>query len=55
MNADPNDEQAQKMIEEEIRKQMIEQNYINAQENFPEFFGHIHMLYVNVFLNKHPI
>jgi hypothetical protein len=24
MNSDPNDEEAQKMIEEEIRKQMIE-------------------------------
>ena len=39
MNADPNDAEAQKQIEEEIRKGLIESNYKNALENCPEFFG----------------
>ena len=30
LNADPNDEEAQKMIEEEIRKDMIQKNYMTA-------------------------
>ena len=55
MNADPNDEEAQKEIEEMIRKEMVNQNYLTAQEQFPEFFGQITMLYVNVKVNKHPI
>jgi len=32
MNADPNDEEAQKMIEEQIKKDMVMQNYETAQE-----------------------
>lgn len=32
MNADPNDEEAQKMIEEEIKKGLIAKNYETAQE-----------------------
>jgi hypothetical protein len=32
MNADPNDVEAQKQIEEEIRKGLIQQNYMTAQE-----------------------
>ena len=39
MNADPNDPEAQKQIEEQIKKEMIQQNYMTAQEQFPEFFG----------------
>ena len=39
MNADPNDAEAQKQIEEEIRKSLIESNYQTALENCPEFFG----------------
>jgi hypothetical protein len=31
-NADPNDVEAQKLIEEEIRKSMIEQNYMKAMD-----------------------
>jgi hypothetical protein len=38
-NADPNDVEAQKQIEEEIRKSVIESNYQTALENCPEFFG----------------
>jgi len=54
-NADPNDAEAQKEIEEMIRKEMIQNNYAEAQEKFPEFFGHINMLYVDVKVNKRPI
>lgn len=39
MNADPNDMEAQKEIEEIIRKDLVNQNYMTAQEQFPEFFG----------------
>ena len=39
MTADPNDIEAQKEIEEEIRRQLVEENLQMAQENFPEFFG----------------
>ena len=32
MNADPNDEEAQKMIEEQIKKDMVMNNFETAQE-----------------------
>lgn len=48
MNADPNDVEAQKMIEEDLKKEMVLNNYMTAQEQFPEFFGSITMLYVDV-------
>ena len=54
-NADPNDKEAQKEIEEMIKKEMIQNNYAQAQEQFPEFFGHINMLYVDVKVNKKPV
>jgi DNA damage-inducible protein 1 len=34
---------------------MIDKNYQTAQENFPEFFGNITMLYIDVEVNKTPI
>ena len=54
-NADPNDVDAQKMIEEEIKKSMIEQNYQRAMEQAPEMFGHITMLYIDVKVNGVPV
>lgn len=54
-NADPNDVEAQKMIEEEIRKQMIQTDYENAIENNPEFFGNVTMLYIDTTVNGHPV
>ena len=54
-NADPNDIEAQKEIEEMIKKEMVNKNYQTAQDEFPEFFGHISMLYVDVLVNKKPI
>ncbi len=32
MNADPNDAESQKLIEDEIKKGLIEKNYMTAQE-----------------------
>ena len=55
MNADPNDLEAQKEIEELIKKDMINDNHSMAQEMYPEFFGQVSMLYVDVKVNKCPI
>lgn len=53
--ADPNDIEIQKEIEEEIRKSMVEENYNLAQEEYPEFFGSITMLYISAKVNGHEI
>ena len=55
MNGDPGDPEIQKMIEEQIKKDMIHKNYTTAQEQFPEFFGSITMLYIDVKVNNWPI
>ena len=55
MNADPNDLEAQKEIEELIKKDMVNNNHSMAQEMYPEFFGQVTMLYVDVLVNKVPI
>lgn len=55
MSADPNDAEAQKLIEEEITKNLIDEQHNFAQENFPEFFGQITMLYVACKVNGHEI
>ena len=34
---------------------MVAKNYATAQEQFPEFFGQICMLYIDVTVNKTPI
>ena len=54
-NADPNDVEAQKMIEEEIRQEMIRTDYEKAMENNPEFFGNVTMLYIDTQVNGHPV
>lgn len=54
-NADPNDAEAQKQIEEEIRKGLIESNYQTALENCPEFFGQVTMLYIDTQVNGHSV
>lgn len=50
-NADPDDVEAQKEIEEEIRKGLINNNYEQAMEMCPEFFGQITMLYIETKVN----
>ncbi len=55
INAGPNDPEAQKMIADEIKKQLINKEYETAMENNPEFFGNVTMLYVATILNGHPM
>jgi len=55
MNADPNDPQAQKKIEEMIRLKNIQENYIMAQEYLPETFSQVHMLFINIEINKNKV
>ena len=45
----------QKRIEEQIKQQHIHESYEKAVEYHPESFVPVEMLYVNCFLNKHPI
>lgn len=50
--ANPMDENAQKEIEEEIRKQNVQKNMELAQDQYPEFFGQVSMLYISMEINK---
>lgn len=54
-NSDPNDLEAQKKIEEIIRMKNIDENMKMAHEYLPESFGHIHMLYIDIEIDKHKI
>jgi len=51
-NADPNDIEAQKRIEEINNLKLINENLEYAQLNMPESFSFIHMLYIPVEINK---
>ncbi|KAJ3124737.1 DNA damage-inducible protein 1 [Nowakowskiella sp. JEL0407] len=53
--ADPFDVEAQKRIEDEIRKENIQQNMETAMEHNPEVFGRVIMLYINCEVNGHPV
>ena len=53
--ANPFDEDAQRLIAEEIRKQNVEKNMEDAMEYHPESFGQVSMLYINCKVNGHPL
>ena len=52
MNADPNDTEAQLKIEDMIRRKNIDENLKMAQEYLPETFLQVHMLFINIEINK---
>jgi DNA damage-inducible protein 1 len=55
MNADPDDADAQKKIEEMIRLKNIDENHRLAQEYLPETFLPVHMLFINIEINKYKV
>ena len=51
----PFDIEAQKLLEEEIQRKEIEENYLQALEHTPETFFAVHMLYVPAKINGHDL
>jgi DNA damage-inducible protein 1 len=54
-SADPFDLEAQKLIEQQIQRANIDENFHNAVEFTPEVFGNIEMLYIDCTVNKVPL
>jgi len=55
INDNPFDVEAQKKIENAIKKENVNRNYEYAIEHHPEFFGDITMLYISCEMNNHPL
>ena len=52
MNSDPNDPEVQKKISAIIQKKNIDENLRQAEEYMPETLFPVHMLYINLEINK---
>ena len=53
--ANPDTDENQRIIAERIRQQNIEAQMTTAINEMPEAFGSVHMLYINIEVNGHPV
>jgi DNA damage-inducible protein 1 len=52
---DPDNPENQRKMLERIERSNIQENWSAAMENLPESFASVHMLYINIDINGHPI
>jgi len=52
---DPNDAEAKAYFDEKERKKMVQHQYEQMMEEYPEAMGRVLMLYIEVKINGHPV